>query len=188
MLQLTHNTETPQTKFCFDLIRRCIKLIEYFILNESTILLLFQVHVRNHIRSFPWMTSHFSRKDALQKRFLNPNLNIMWMYNLIYLEAVEPEVLEREKDIIRARQERRPIPEKLKLAVGEHSYRKVFNSEFNLRFGLPCLDTCATCDRLNLTLKSDPGAQLPISSWQTAKIRKTKGIKINYAGRQKRGR
>ena len=133
------------------------------------------------------MTSHYSRKDAQQKRFLNPNLNIMWMYNLIYLEAMESEVLEREKDIIRARQERRPIPEKLKLAVGEHTYRKVFNSEFNLRFGLPCLDTCATCDRLNLALKSDPGAQLPISSWWTTKIRKTKGIKINYAGRQKRG-
>ncbi|CAH3039425.1 unnamed protein product [Porites evermanni] len=68
------------------------------------------------------MSSHYSRKDAQQKRFLNPNLNIMWMYNLIYLEAVESEVLEREKDIIRARQERRPIPEKLKLAVREHTH------------------------------------------------------------------
>ena len=45
------------------------------------------------------MTSHYSRKDALQKWFLNPNLNIMRMYNL-YLEDKEPEVLEREKDII----------------------------------------------------------------------------------------
>ena len=102
------------------------------------------------------MTSHYSRKNAPQKRFLNPNLNIMRMYNL-YLEAEEPEVLEREKDIIRARQERRPIPEKLKPAVGEHTYRKVFNSEFNLAFGLPRSDTCATCDKLNLALKSDPG-------------------------------
>ena len=41
--------------------------------------------------------------------------------------------------------------------MGEHTYRKVFNSEFNLRFGLPCLDTYATYDRLNLALKSDPG-------------------------------
>ena len=85
-------------------------------------------------------------------RFVNPNLNIMWMCNL-YLEAEGPEVLEREKDIIRARQERRPIPEKLKLAVGEHTYRKVFN----LRFGLPRSDTCAICDKLNLALKPDPG-------------------------------
>lgn len=43
------------------------------------------------------MTSHYSRKDALQKGFLNPNLNIMQTYNL-YVEAEEPEVLEREKD------------------------------------------------------------------------------------------
>ena len=61
------------------------------------------------------MMSHYSRKDALQKGFLSPNLNIMRMYNR-YLEDEEPQVLEREKDIIRARQERRPVPEKLKLA------------------------------------------------------------------------
>ena len=123
------------------------------------------------------MTSHYSRKDAQQKRFLNPNLNIMWMYNLIYLEAMESEVLEREKDIIRARQERRPIPEKLKLAVGEHTYRKVFQSEFNLRFGLPRSDTCATLD-LTSHLSFIQVTQLPISSWRTTKIRRTKGIKI----------
>ena len=41
--------------------------------------------------------------------------------------------------------------------MGEHTYRKVYNSEFNLRFGLPRSDTCANCDRLNLALKSDPG-------------------------------
>ena len=55
------------------------------------LILLFQVHVRNHIRSFPWMTSHYSRKDAPQKRFLNPNP--MPRYNLIYLEAEDAEVL-----------------------------------------------------------------------------------------------
>ena len=38
--------------------------------------------------------------------------------------------------------------------MGEHPYCKVFNSEFNLRFGLP---RSATCDRLNLAFKSDPG-------------------------------
>ena len=76
------------------------------------------------------MMSHYSRKDALQKGFLSPNLNIMRMYNR-YLEDEEPQVLEREKDIIRARQERRPVPEKTKAGRGEHSYRKVFNSEFN---------------------------------------------------------
>ena len=41
--------------------------------------------------------------------------------------------------------------------MGEHTYRKVYNSEFNLRFGLPRSDTYANCDRLNLALKSDQG-------------------------------
>ena len=58
---------------------------------QLSLILLFQVHVRNHIRSFPWMTSHYCRKDAPQKWFPNPNP--MRMYNLIYLEAEDPEVL-----------------------------------------------------------------------------------------------
>ena len=48
-------------------------------------------------------------------------------------------------------------PRKTKAGRGEHSYRKVFNLEFNLRFRLRRSDTCTTCDRLNLALKSDPG-------------------------------
>ena len=48
-------------------------------------------------------------------------------------------------------------PRKTKAGRGEHSYHKVFNSEFNLRFRVRRSDTCTTCDRLNLALKSDPG-------------------------------
>ena len=31
----------------------------------------------------------------------------------------------------------------------EHVYRKVFNTEYNLGFGSPCSDTCATCDQMH---------------------------------------
>lgn len=33
-----------------------------------------------------------------------------------------------------------------------HVYRDVFNSEFNLRFGLPRLDTCSYCDKFHIQL------------------------------------
>lgn len=33
-----------------------------------------------------------------------------------------------------------------------HLYRDIFNAEFNLRFGLPRSDTCATCDRFFIKL------------------------------------
>ena len=47
------------------------------------------------------------------------------------------------------------MPPKIKPVVTEHRYRHIFNTEFNLRFGLPRTDTCATCDRLSLRIKSD---------------------------------
>ena len=101
------------------------------------------------------MTSHNSRADAPLKRFLNPGLSVQQMYQQ-YLEAKEPEVVQRERDIIKARQERRfPLPPKIKPVVTEHRYRHIFNTEFNLGFGLPRTDTCATCDRLSLRIKSD---------------------------------
>ena len=49
-----------------------------------------------------------------------------------YLEAKEPEVVQREKDIIKARQERRfPLPPKIKPVVTEHRYRHIFKVHMN---------------------------------------------------------
>ena len=101
------------------------------------------------------MTSHYSRENAPLKQFLSPDLNISRMYHL-YLEAEEPEVLARQREITKARQQRIPVPSPIKPTFGEGFYQKLFNSDFNLGFGLPRTDTCATCDRLNLVLKSDP--------------------------------
>ena len=102
------------------------------------------------------MTSHFSRANAPLKHFLNPDLNISRMYQL-FLEVNKPEVVIRNQEIIAARQQGiSPLLPKIKAVVEEQSYRKVFNNDFNLGFGLPRSDTCATCDRLHLALKSDP--------------------------------
>lgn len=106
--------------------------------------------MRNHIKSFPRQTSHYSRQDTPLKRFLNPDFNVSRMYYL-YLEAHEPEVVEREKELIKAKKERIfPLPLKIKPVVTEHRYRMVFNRDFNLGFGLPRSDTCAKCEKLNL--------------------------------------
>ena len=51
----------------------------------------------------------------------------------LYLEKEEPEVVKREKEIIKARQERRfPLPQKIKSVVSKHRYYEIFNSDFNL--------------------------------------------------------
>ena len=101
------------------------------------------------------MTSHYSREDAPLKRFLSPDLNVNRVYHL-YLEAEEPEVLARQREITKTRQKQLPVPSPIKLTFGDGFYRKAFNSDFNLGFCLPCTDTCASCDKLNLVLKSDP--------------------------------
>ena len=80
------------------------------------------------------------------------------MYRL-YLEAEEPEVLARQRQITVHRQQQQqqnPIPPAIKRHVSEFVYRRVFNTEFNLGFGLPRTYTCATCNRLNLAISSNP--------------------------------
>ena len=52
-----------------------------------------------------------------------------------------------------------PIPPKLKAHILLHTYRDIFNGEFNLGFALPRTDTCATCDKLALKVRSSEGAE-----------------------------
>ncbi|XP_027041563.1 uncharacterized protein LOC113669687 [Pocillopora damicornis] len=77
-----------------------------------------------------------------------------------YLDMNEPAVLERECEIIRCQQENTtPIPPKLKAHILLHTYRDIFNGEFNLGFALPRTDTCTTCDKLALIVRSSKGAE-----------------------------
>ena len=60
--------------------------------------------------------------------------------------------------LFRSRQKNRfpaPIPKKPKISL--YMYRNIFNTEFNLSFGLPRTDTCARCDTLDMALLSCGG-------------------------------
>ena len=79
-----------------------------------------------HIQSFPKYSSHYSRTQPPNRKYLSSHLNISKMYTL-YKEFC---------------QERQVEP------VKESYYRYLFNTHFNLCFHKPHTDTCVTCDRL----------------------------------------
>lgn len=96
--------------------------------------------VIQHIQSFPRYTSHYSRSENPNTRYLSADLNIRKMYSL-YKELCEA---------------------KNATPVKESYYRTVFNTEFNLRFHHPHSDTCNNCDKLNnfITHATDKNEQL----------------------------
>lgn len=77
--------------------------------------------VREHIRSFPRQESHYSRNTS-SKECLAADLNLKIMYQMF--TSKHPEV-----------------------KASDYLYRQIFHDEFNLRFGTPRSDTCATCDK-----------------------------------------
>lgn len=87
--------------------------------------------IRKHIDSFPKYSSHYSR-ERTSKKYLSPDLSIALMYKLYCINCTENN-LPYEK---------------------ESQYRKIFNEEFNFSFHTPANDTCAKCDRLNLSLRA----------------------------------
>ena len=110
-------------------------------------------NVRSHIKSFPRMASHYSRKENNKKRFLKEGLNVQRMYNL-YLEKYEPTVFQNMKDLTTASIEQAKPPQKIKPKVTYRRYLQVFNTEFNFGFGRPRSDTCARCEQLNLKISA----------------------------------
>nr|CAH7727756.1 unnamed protein product [Callosobruchus chinensis] len=87
--------------------------------------------VISHINMFPRYSSHYSRKDNPDAKYLSGELNISKMYKL-YREF---------------------CTEKQELPVKESYYRFIFNTEFNLRFHKPYSDTCSRCDTLQNLIK-----------------------------------
>lgn len=55
-------------------------------------------------------------------------------------------------------QNQQPMP-KLVPNISQDYYRRVFNTEFNLGFGLPRTDTCARCDELAVAIKVSSGEE-----------------------------
>ena len=74
-------------------------------------------YVKKHISSFPTYSSHYSRVDNPNRRYLSAQLSLSMMYALYKDEcaaAVTEDPIEPESEWV---------------------YRKVFNEEFNLSFG-----------------------------------------------------
>ena len=91
--------------------------------------------VKEHIKSFPAMRSHYSRSKNKRRRYLSPLLSVAEMHRL-YVEKYEGGV----KNSV----------------VKYHYYNKVFNENFNLSFGYPKTDTCGTCEEFMVKLSALP--------------------------------
>ena len=96
--------------------------------------------IRDHIKRFPVIKSHYSREENPHKSYLPENLSVRRMW-LMYLIENEPEQI----DIIKSRQ-------KCTAEVKLHIYYEEFD-KLNLGFGLPRSDTCSKCDSLAISLQ-----------------------------------
>jgi len=92
----------------------------------------------NHIQSFPAFESHYSRKNT-SRLYLSQNLNIQKMFDLY-------------KEQCSRNGERYP---------SNWLYRSVF-AETGLKFKLPSVDTCKTCDEYNMKSKHSSGEELQL--------------------------
>ena len=79
--------------------------------------------VRDHISSFPRYTSHYSRRDNPNRRYLQGVSSVSEMYSMYVSQCTDSSTV----------------------AVKEHRY--IFNYDFNLSFKLPHSDTCQVCDQ-----------------------------------------
>ncbi|CAC5417012.1 unnamed protein product [Mytilus coruscus] len=78
--------------------------------------------IREHIQSFPTVSSHYTRKDS-NRQYLSSNLSVQKMHQLYEKEC--------------QRKSKKPC----KINV----YRDTFCNEFNLAFHKPKKDQCSTC-------------------------------------------
>ncbi|XP_050512608.1 uncharacterized protein LOC126888407 [Diabrotica virgifera virgifera] len=82
--------------------------------------------IKEHIKSFPHQENHYSRA-ASSKNCLPAELSLKKMYKLFC--------------------EKYP-----QCNVSRRTYTDIFQSDFNLRFGLPRSDTCTFCDKMYIKL------------------------------------
>ena len=98
--------------------------------------------IDQHIRSFPSKSSHYSRKDNHNKRYLSEELSVAKMYRL-YLEKKNEPVVYAELEFGGNAQ---PI-------VKYEYYNNRFKNHHNLSFGRPRSDTRPTCETFELKIK-----------------------------------
>ena len=97
--------------------------------------------IRQHIKSFPVLKSHYSRGKSKSRKYLSPLLSVAEMHRL-YLKKYEADTP----------------------SVKYSFYSRIFNSEFNLTFGSPKTDTCPTCEifRNKLAMQVDHASKLKV--------------------------
>lgn len=81
-----------------------------------------------HIKSFKGRSSHYSINKT-QKLYLPEELTVKKMFKMF--------------------QETHPT-----CSVSYETYRKIFNTKFNISFGFPRSDTCSICDKFSVTFKA----------------------------------
>lgn len=89
--------------------------------------------IRNHIKSFPRIPSHYCRATT-SAEYLEPNLSVAEMYRLYKerctADGISPQTL--------------------------NFYRRIFNSEFNCRFQKPKKDRCDICEEHKRLIEKVP--------------------------------
>ena len=88
-------------------------------------------HVKQFIESIPKRESHYSQKDNSGVSYLDSTWNISRLY-LEYLNS---------------------NPESQHPLVKPSTFRKIFHYDFNIRFGYPRTDKCATCELILIQMR-----------------------------------
>lgn len=103
--------------------------------------------IREHIRSFPARSSHYSRSDNPDRVYLSPELSIARLYR-DFLEKHDQDYVMKEAENRERIINHQPVEKLPKPLATEHFYHDIFVTEFNIYFGYPRSDTCDTCDSL----------------------------------------
>lgn len=117
--------------------------------------------IKQHISSFPAEQSHYSRSKNIYKLYLSPLLNVTKMYEL-YIEMCKEQKLQAKYEIKKS------------------TYNKVFVTEFNLSFGYPKSDTCATCDSGNSNEEHKANYRAAVEAMATDRKKPTKKTGLLY--------
>ena len=86
--------------------------------------------VKEHIKSFPTVESHYCRKDT-QRQYLDSKLSVNKMYDL-YVKKCEDEFGDNYQPVSAA------------------IYRRIFNEYTNLGFYQPKKDQCTECSKFEI--------------------------------------
>lgn len=108
--------------------------------------------VRHHISSFPKYVSHYTRNQT-DSKFLCSNLNLAKMYKL--------------------------YKEKVQNPVSKSFYKRIFYTDFNLRFKTPKKDTCKKCDIFITKIKNaDETTRQILEEWHNAHLEDAEHLEL----------